>query len=162
MSDHSIEIGMIQETKWKFTSTWSSLHYHFIHSGGTSDSAKHGGVLVMISRRLTQASQIQYNSIMDGRLLHVRFMFRDSGVDLVNTYQYAVNNSAGLWDRRHTLWVKLAQCLHRVPLRNSLILTGDYNTTCSPLSGHCGSQTLPFDSTKILDLQILKARTSPN
>ena len=160
MHDHTIDIGMIQETKWKFTSTWSSQHYHFIHSGGTSEQAKHGGVLTMISRRLTQANQIQYNSILDGRLLHVRFLYQNSGIDLINTYQYAINNSAGLFDRRHHLWVRLSQCMQRIPVRNHLIAAGDYNTTCSALRGHCGHQTLPFDSSKVLDqaefMQILQ------
>ena len=114
----------------------------------------------MISRRLTQANQIQYNSILDGRLLHVRFLYKNSGIDLINTYQYAINNSVGLFDRRHHLWVRLSQCMQRIPTRNHLIAAGDYNTTCTALRGHCGYQTLPFDSSKVLDqaefMQILQ------
>ena len=161
MHDFNVDIGMIQETKWKFTSTWSSQQYHMIHSGGTQEHAKHGGVLILISKRVAQASSIQYNSMADGRLLHVRFAYKATHVDLINTYQFAINNSSGLFERRHSIWVKLAQCISRVPQRNVLIAAGDYNATCTALGGHSGNQVLSHDASKVVDqdefMQIIRA-----
>ena len=147
------DIMMIQESKWHFEATWSTREYHYIHTPGTGQHDRLAGLLVMVSTRLVKADQLQFRVHHAGRLIHVRIPYRSIHVDVVNWYQYAVNDKESTPDRRQKLLVKVQRCLAHLPKRNALIFGGDFNCPCEPHKNTCGQVTVPFDDKHYMDLQ---------
>ena len=137
------DIFMLQETKWTLESTWASQDYLYVHTAGVGKHDRLAGLLMMISTRLVKAEQLQYCVHHAGRLLHVRIPHGHTHVDLVNWYQYAVNQQADTFDRRQKLLIKLQKCLAHLPRRNSLILGGDFNCPCEQHANVCGQASIP-------------------
>ena len=135
---HNVDLAIIQETKWRFDSSWSSADYHYIHSQGLNKEDKVGGVLTIIAARHAKETDIQYSVLHPGRLLHVRLPRGTSHVDVLNCYQYAVNEQEGVFDRRLQLFTRLQRCLHGLPQRNSLIMGGDLNCPMEVNQPTCG------------------------
>ena len=135
---HAVDLAVIQETKWRFDSSWSSSDYHYIHSQGLNKEDKVAGVLTIIAAKHAKASDIQYSVLHPGRLLHVRLPRGQSHVDILNCYQYAVNEREGVFERRFQLLSRLQKCLHGLPQRNSLILGGDLNSPVVSSPPTCG------------------------
>ena len=140
------DIFMLQETKWTLQSTWASQDYLYVHTAGVGKHDRLAGLLMMISTRLVKAEQLQYFVHHAGRLLHVRIPHGHTHVDLVNWYQYAVNQQADTFDRRQKLLIKLQKCLAHLPRRNSLILGGDFNCPCEQHANVCGQASIPSES----------------
>ena len=99
------DIFMLQETNWNFESTWSSQEYHYVRAAGDGKRDRLAGLLVMISTRHAKAEQIQYCVHHAGRLLHIRTPHRHTHIDVVNWYQYAVNQQDGTIERRQKLLI---------------------------------------------------------
>ena len=154
------DMVFIQETKWKFSNTWSDARFHYIHSGGSSPEQKHGGVLTVISQRLTEAASIRYKEHAIGRLLQVQFAVRgqtDCHINSFNIYQHAWTKAPQVMSRRKHIWESLAAGLDVVPMRHSLIVAGDFNSTCQTNRWVCGHnvlvpQDLPADNEDFCNL----------
>ena len=98
---------------------------------------------IMISTRLVKAEQLQYCVHHAGQLLHARIPHGHTHVDIVNWYQYAVNQQEGTFDRRQKRLIKLQKCIAHLPRRNSLILGGDFNCPCEQHTNVCGPAHIP-------------------
>ena len=141
--DQAIDVMFIQETKWAEEYCWNNKDYNYIHSAGTQKVDKVGGVLTIISSKLAKSSDVQFQSIWAGRILHVRVPAGGSLIDLLNVYQYSVNEKPETLHRRQQLLQRLHKCLAGLPRRHSLIMSGDMNTSCAPTEHVCGSHVLP-------------------
>ena len=141
--DQAIDVMFIQETKWAEEYCWDNKDYTYIHSAGTQKVDKVGGVLTMISSKLAKSSDVQFQSIWAGRILHVRVPAKGSSIDLVNVYQYSANEKPETLHRRQAFLQRLHKCLAGLPRRHSLIVSGDMNTSSVPTEHVCGSQVLP-------------------
>ena len=137
------DILLLQETKWNFESTWASQEYLYVHTAGIGKHDRLAGLLTMISTRHVKADQLQHCIHHAGRLLHVRIPHGNTHVDVVNWYQYAVNQQEGTFERRQRLLIKLQKCIAHLPRRNSLVLGGDFNCPCERHANVCGSASLP-------------------
>ena len=124
-------------------STWASQDYLYVHTAGVGKHDRLAGLLMMISTRLVKAEQLQYCVHHAGRLLHARIPHGHTHVDIINWYQYAVNQQEGTFDRRQKLLIKLQKCLAHLPRRNSLILGGDFNCPCEQHANVCGPACIP-------------------
>ena len=117
-----------------------------------------GGVLTIVSEKLAKASDLQHVDIHPGRLLHVRVHTKRATLDVINCYQYALNDKSGTHERRQAWLRRLQQCLTGLPSRNALVLAGDFNSQSSPKPKVCGNWTLPVgtahqaDSSELMDL----------
>ena len=118
--DHCLDVILIQETKWSYEATWSNKDYHYVHSPGSGAHNRYGGLLVMISTRLAKADDIQFYAPHPGRLLHVRVPHGNTHVDVLNWYQYAVNQQDNTVDRRQKLLIQLQKTVAHLPRRNLL------------------------------------------
>ena len=128
---------MIQETHWRFSSQFSLPKYHALHSG-TADH-RHQGCLMLIHKRCCKAEDVRWSPTVGGHLLHVRFPKKQKHIDIVNLYQHCWNNASGieqLTAKRDKLWFRTQALLSNVPIRNTLILGGDFNTPCGS-QGDC-------------------------
>ncbi|CAE7254236.1 unnamed protein product, partial [Symbiodinium sp. CCMP2592] len=148
-----VDIAFIQESKWRFESTWETAEFLYIHSCGTGPVDRVGGVLTIVSKRLAKASDLQFQVLHGGRLLHVRVPCGGVHVDLLNYYQYAVVQEDVVYERRQKLFVKLQKCVAGLPRRNSLILAGDFNCPFIPSGNVCGTHVVSPSEDHYRDLQ---------
>ncbi|CAL1163756.1 unnamed protein product [Cladocopium goreaui] len=88
---HPVDIVVLTETRWSFSSTWTDKAWMYVHSA--SDDYKSGGILIMISRRLACPEQLGHQAIVDGRLVHVRVHFDSQALDILAIYQYVDNRT---------------------------------------------------------------------
>ena len=151
--DHSIDIVLIQESKWTHDSTWTNKDYHYVHSPGSGKHDRYGGLLIMISTRLAKAEDIQFYAPHPGRLLHVRIPHGSTHVDILNWCQYAINQQHGTPDRRQKLLMQIQKTIAHLPRRNVLLLGGDFNCPCEPHGTVCGTAVVPHNPLYYPDVQ---------
>ena len=83
LQETSLDVAIIAETKCTWTSNWTTANYHMIHSG-----VLHGGLLIAVSRRLCASSDLSYEMVIPGRLVHVRLHNHSWPLDIIGVYQY--------------------------------------------------------------------------
>ena len=136
----------IQETKWRFESEWQDNNWKFIHSGSSKEGLKQGGLLTMIHNSM--ADRVECAHIIPGRLLHVRIYGGDAAFDCINCYNYVYAKDKQSMSRRASFWQALARTLDDIPLRNTIMMAGDFNTPHHPHRGYCGHGVLPQKNTE--------------
>ena len=147
-----ISIVMLQETHWGHDAEWSSSRWHFVHSG--DPHARYAGVLCMISTKLAQASQIAYEVLHPGRLLHLRVGWQDISIDIINIYQVPWNTRSerqALIGQRGVIWGKLEKVLSGRTRRNHLILAGDFNGQLPQAGMQVGTATIVRNAGDVVD-----------
>ena len=142
LHENAYDVAVIVETKWFFDGSWSDQAYHYVHSGIKRSGFASSGVLVMISTRLASAQSIRYSAIEPGRMLRVQFPVDSKSsthMEVIALYQHVWDGHAKcMEDRSHSLQT-LSKTLHEIPARSQIVLAGDFNQTCRPLSRHVGS-----------------------
>ena len=133
---HQFDIVCLQESHWRFTSTWKTEQYNAIHSGDTSC---HSGILLLVSKRLSSADSITWTERIAGRLLHARLRGSTQNLDIIACYQH-VHRPKSMQDRT-TLWEELSDALHGIPNRNRLCMMGDFNTSLPIANSKVGIET---------------------
>ena len=122
----------VQETHWGFDSEWSTSSWHLVHS--STGQFKSGGILFGMHAKHVDRDSIKWRSLVDGRLLHVRFVYKMQQYDVISIYQFALTFSNGeqkkeAMNKRKKLWKSLSGLLQELPLRSSIVLMGDFNAT---------------------------------
>ena len=89
LSLSKVDIAIITETHWKLDEEWSTEHFHAMHSGSRAPgpSDRSAGILILVSKRLCEASQISWVSPHAGRLVHCRLHCQPRSIDIVGVYQ---------------------------------------------------------------------------
>ena len=118
------DVVCIQESHWKFTSTWTTEHYHAVHSG---DTTSHAGLLTLISKKLLKAESLSWTERIPGRLVQLKLRGRSQDLDIIHCYQH-VHKTTKMEDR-DAFWTELQSTLASLPTRNRCCLMGDFNTT---------------------------------
>ena len=119
-----IHLAGLTETHWSFTNTWSD-NWLCLHSG---DSGCRGaGIAVLVAKSLCTDSQLQWQELIPGRLLHMRLNLPGRPTDVVCGYQFtSLRSKENLRDREHW-WAALDKLMHCLPRRNNLLVAGDFN-----------------------------------
>ena len=157
----------IQETHWGLQQDWSTESWHLLHS--STGKYRSGGILFGMSTRHVDKESVKWREIVEGRLIHVRFVFQKQQFDVISIYQHAMTFSGGeqrkeIMQKRRKFWQDLEKLLSELPLRSSVVLMGDFNTTLEPLrkvAGYgikLGSQEAEVVEDRRLLLGILQAR----
>ena len=126
----SHDIIIVQETKWRFESTWEDEQHYFIHTGSQAKDHCHAGVLTVIARRIVDPGSLRFIAPIAGRLLRVQFKHGPRQIDVINVYQHTWRNTKHVTALRSKLWDALTKQVHEVPLRSRLLIGGDFNTPC--------------------------------
>ena len=105
-------------------STWTTEHYHAVHSG---DTTSHAGLLTLISKKLLKAESLSWTERVPGRLVQLKLRGRSQDLDLIHCYQH-VHKPAKM-DDRDVFWTELQSTLTSLPTRNRCCVLGDFNTT---------------------------------
>ena len=103
-------------------------------------ASRYSGVGIFISARVAAPEQIAYNTIIPGRLLHVRCTRTEVTLDLIAGYQHVwqERRKETIAKLRHTFWTKLGLLLHALPVRNLLVMGCDLNSGIKPVPGLIG------------------------
>ena len=125
---HRVDVAIISETHWSYTSEWQTPHWNAIHSGhGSGQKDKASGLLVLIATKLCRPEQIVWREVEAGRLVHCRLHLHPRSFDIIGVYQHTWNTAVVQKARRKQIWSSLAKLLQEIPHRNSLCILGDFN-----------------------------------
>ena len=158
---HPVDVLMIQETKWRFSSSWDTHQYIFVHSGSQEPDFKQGGLLTVVAKRLLDPGTLRYVDVIPGRLLRIQFHRHSQPCDLLNFYQHTWRATDHVRRLRHQALDQLTRTVNMIPKRSLMIIGGDFNASCISSSPHVGShvlarsQTWDTDQTDQEDLQAL-------
>ena len=84
------DVILLQETHWRFTSSWSLPRYHIFHSGATDHRFQ--GCMIAIRKSIASFESVRWSTPLVGHLMHVRFPVQGRHVDIINLYQYALSS----------------------------------------------------------------------
>ena len=136
LSAQNINAVVLSETRWTMISEWMTSEWAVIHSGNPAHRGS--GVMVLIRRSFCSPSQVAWSSLMDGHILHVRLHCCERPIDLIACYQFMDDRSSSRQRQRAEFWTILEDYVSRLPNRNELILTGDFNCGVSYMAGQVG------------------------
>lgn len=138
LSLQHIMIAVLTETRWSFQSTWTDGSWHHIHSADPDNRGT--GVLILISKSLCPASDLRWNDVLPGRILHVRVMNATRNLDVFGCYQHVFRPDHAQLQKREKFWQLLEHQLTALPSRNTVTVLGDFNCslpTAAGVSGPC-------------------------
>ena len=105
------------------------------------------GVAIYISNRVAGSSDIRFQELVPGRLLHARIPIGNgkqlTHIDLINVYQWAWDNDAAKQRlaKRQAVWQRLGRLLNSLPRRNVRCMAGDFNCNLKADQQHVGPGT---------------------
>ena len=102
---NEIDILILSETRWSFTSEWEDPIWAHIHTGSISDRAD--GILFLIRKAICPVPQIGFAEIIPGRLGHLRIHFQKRALDVLGCYQHVDARSPDSMKRREDFWTNL-------------------------------------------------------
>ena len=141
----TLDVVMLQECAWRTTTEFSTPNWHVVCS---SSSERNTGVMILISTRITDPSHIRWVEVTPGRILHVRVNLKaqDSALDLCCVYQYSWNTQidrATMLRKRDVIWEHIGDLIAKLPVRNYLVLAGDFNCALSSMDNNVGPSVCP-------------------
>ena len=154
---HPIDVLMIQETKWGFTSSWDTHQYIFVHSGSQEPDFKQGGLLTIVAKRLIDPGTLRYVDVLPGRLLRLQFHRHSQPCDLLNFYQHTWRATDHVGRLRHQALDLLTRTINMIPKRSLMIVGGDFNASCVSSHPHVGSHVLARSQMWATDQEDLQA-----
>ena len=142
-----IRVVVIVETHWKHNSDWETDDWLCVHSGSSQES--HAGVLIMVAKALTTRRMLRFQTIQQGRVLHVRFPLGPEAdavsLDVVGVYQFAWNTRKprqALLQQRKEIWDALSGLVSKFSARNRTLVAGDLNVQLKSQSSQVGTAVL--------------------
>ena len=144
--DSQFDVVLCQETHWKqSTETFMSGPWAVITSSA-GESDKCGGLATLVHKRICHPDNISYETKMKGRLLHVRLHGPQNCVDVLNLYQHVWRlgmSDQSTQKRRAGVWQALRRSLNTLPVRNTMVLGGDFNISLPTVASHVGTSIIP-------------------
>ena len=134
-----IDVAILVETRMQFDSEWSDETWNILHSGEGPNRGK--GIMILISKRLCNSSQIKWQNHVSGRLVHVRLNLPTRPLDVVACYQHTFQPNQSCLHNRDIMRTKMDRVLQGIPNRNGLILLGDFNCALQQTHGLIGTST---------------------
>ena len=98
------DVILLQETKWRFESSWEDDTHYYIHSGTSVRDHQQAGLLTILSKRIVDRGSLRFVAAIDGRLLRVQFKHGPRQVDVINFYQHTWRNTAHVQAMRYKAW----------------------------------------------------------
>ncbi|CAE7434886.1 Dcun1d2, partial [Symbiodinium sp. CCMP2456] len=138
-----LSLVAVQETHWNSDWTFRTHGWAAYHSPSTD---KVSGILVLVNMRFFRPDRVQFSEPIQGRLVHVRLEGEPS-LDVLIVYQFLYASSAAhpgqerldrSLEKRAHLWAQLHHRLAGLPIRNGLLLTGDFNCDLHEDGQHVG------------------------
>ena len=158
LTESATDVAIILETKWQENMEFTTGPWTCIHGG--CKSRKEAGILILVRQSLVPASQLRYEHLLQGRVAHVRIPLRGSEarhLHVIAVYQKVHNPKvASCMDQRQQVWQAIHRCLHGLPVRDSILLLGDFNTPVQTAFPYVGHHVSPLPSHPPEDMEELK------
>ena len=135
-ASQALDVLVLCETRWTFDGEWTDAQWSYVHSG--DPDTRGAGLLIMIPNSFCHSDAIQYQTIIPGRLLHIRLHNLQRPVDIVAIYQLMNDCSKQRILRRQHLWKTLDSTMQALPKRNTLVLLGDFNCNVTSFEANVG------------------------
>ena len=74
----------------------------------------------MVSKRIANPEMLGYDTIIAGRMMHVRIHYDKRAVDILALNQYVHHHTVESYHNRQSWWQHLGDTLSRLPTRNLL------------------------------------------
>ena len=142
LRSNPVDVAIIAETKWSFTSTWEDAEWAYLHTA--TDQRRSGGLLVMVARSLAHPDQLGLDVVLPGRLIHVRVHGDSRSFDILAVYQYVNYRNPTSTKNRDQFWNMLDDCIRRLPSRNNFLCVGDFNCDLQQQAPWVGSTTFSW------------------
>ena len=129
------DVVIFQEVHWGLGKEDSSFQICSRSVMTSIDSNnRFSGIAICVSKKLIDAADLRFSSVVPGRLMHVRCLRSGFCLDIVGTYQWAWNmQHVSLTEqRRRQVWTSAGRLLSQFPRRNLLLLGCDANTPAVP------------------------------
>ena len=158
LTESATDVAIILETKWQENMEFTTGPWTCVHGG--CKSRKEAGILILVRQSLAPASQLRYEHLLQGRVAHVRIPLRGSEarhLHIIAVYQKVHNPKvASCMDQRQQVWQAVHRCLHGLPVRDSILLLGDFNTPVQTELPYVGHHVSPLPSHPPEDMEELK------
>ena len=158
LTNSTYDAAIILESKWEECLEYTTGPWSCIHSG--CKSRKQAGVLILIRQRIAQPSGLRFEHVLQGRLLHVRVPLpgKDARhLHILGIYQKTYDpKCSSMLEQRSQVWQALERSLIRVPVRDSLIVAGDFNTPLRSEPPFVGGVTCPLPCHPPEDTQLIR------
>ena len=118
---------------------WKAGDWYFVSS--PDNKTRYAGVAIAVRHRLASSYDIRSLEVVPGRLLHVRLSGKLYSIDLISCYQHVINSKDSPQlnaSRREQIWTKLGGYVAGLPLRNILLLSGDFSCAARREPGVAG------------------------
>ena len=129
--EQAIDVAIIVETRWTYTSEWEDNKWCYVHS---SPGPGGHGILCLVAKRLCPASQLRWQAVVPGRLIHLQLRLPQRNFDVLACYQHVYDQTRTCLQLRKEWWTTFEEYLRALPTRNVLAIAGDLN---------CGLPSLP-------------------
>ena len=136
MEHNHIDIAVISETRMTFESEWSDGRWLHVHTG--QNNQRGAGIMCIISTRFCPTQNLRWRVVTPGRLMHVQVQLKHRAIDVVCCYQHTQAHTATRRSERAQWWNDLDTLLNGLAIRNTLCLTGDFNTSLLQHPSHAG------------------------
>ena len=147
-TQHKHQIVLLQESHWPQSCDFTSGSWMCIHSASDPDEAhdRYAGVMVLLSKLHFRDPAV--HEIHKGRLLHVRttHITTSTVVDILAVYQHVWRTHLTTQQNqelRDGIWHQLSATCARLPIRNFLLIGGDFNATVQPKRHEAGPASMP-------------------
>ena len=100
LSNSAIDVAVVLESKWQECMEYTTGPWSCIHSG--CKSRKEAGILVLVRQSMAPASQLRYEHLLQGRVVHVRVPLQGSEarhLHIIGVYQKVHNPKPPAWTR---------------------------------------------------------------
>ena len=151
LRQHPVDMVIVAETKWSFSSNWDDAEWNYLHSA--SCTSRSGGLLVMLAHTFALPAQVGFDYVDPGRIMHVRVHGDKKSFDLIAVYQYADYRNATSNQLREQVWTALDDCLSKIPVRNNLLCAGDFNSDLKLQLPWVGSTTFQWRNNSVIGSQ---------
>ena len=143
LTEQSVEVAIIVETRWAYTGEWEDQRWQYIHS---SPGQGGHGILCMISKQVCPATQLRWQAVIPGRLVHLQLRLRYRNIDVLACYQHVYDQTRNCLHLRKEWWQTFEQYLRALPTRNVLAIAGDFNCGITSLPTQIGSAGYRWDN----------------
>ena len=136
LTNSPYDVAVILESKGQECMEYTTGPWSYIPSG--CKTRKQAGVLVLVHQRVTVPSQLRFEHVLQGRLLHVRVPLPGKDArhcHVIGVYQKAyARKCSSMLEQRSQVWQALDRCLARVEeslVRYRVILPNTWRTCFS-------------------------------
>ena len=147
----TLDAVLLTETRWSFSSEWEDKNWIHVHMGTPEDRAD--GLLFLVNKKGCPSARIGFSEVLPGRIGHLRIHYDRRSLDLIGCYQFADTRKTARKQQRKAFWSTLDSLLSKLPQRNSMLVSGDFNCSLTTDIPHVSTSSFSWQGKHCLGPQ---------